>query len=41
MTPHEVDHPHQPDPNYRGTVPLLLGIFAVALIGILVLTKSE
>jgi hypothetical protein len=40
MTPHEVRYPHRSDADLWGTVPFLLGIAAVALIGILVLTNG-
>jgi hypothetical protein len=40
MTPHEVHYPHRPDPYHWGTIPLLLSMVAVALIGILVLTNG-
>jgi hypothetical protein len=40
MTPHEVHHPRRPNPQYRVSVPFLLGMIAVALIGILVLTNG-
>jgi hypothetical protein len=41
MTPHEVHYPHSPHQAPRLlTTPLLLGMVAVALIGILVLTTG-
>jgi hypothetical protein len=41
MTPHEVHYPHRPDPENRLlTTPLLLGMVAVALFGILALTDG-
>jgi hypothetical protein len=41
MTPHEVHYPHRQDPDYSGTLPpLFLGMIAVALIGMLLLTSS-
>ena len=41
MTPHEVRYPHGSDPHHGRALPLLLGIVAIALIGILVLTNSN
>jgi hypothetical protein len=40
MTPHEVHYPHRQLPDYSGALSLLLGIIAVALIGLLVLTNG-
>lgn len=41
MTPHEEHYPRGPDPDDRngwGMTPLLLGMAAIALVGVLVLT---
>ncbi len=40
MTPHEEHHLRRPDGSDWGTTPFLLGVAAVALVGMLVLTSS-
>ena len=40
MTPHEVHDPYRPPERWE-TTPLLIGIVAVALIGVLILTVPE
>jgi hypothetical protein len=40
MTSHEVHYQHRPNPEHRVSVPLLLGMVAVILIGILMLTSG-
>jgi hypothetical protein len=39
MTPHEVHYPSRPTERWE-TIPLLIGIVAVALVGVLVLTNG-
>jgi hypothetical protein len=39
MIPHDVHYPHRPTERWE-TIPLLIGIVAVALIGVLVLTNG-
>ena len=40
MTPHEVHHPYRPPERWETIALLLIGIVAVALIGVLVLTNG-
>lgn len=40
MTPHHVDYPRRPAPEYRVSIPLILGLVAVIFTGILVLTSG-
>lgn len=40
MTPHEVHYPTRSDPSHWGTIPFLLGMVAVALLGVLLLTHG-
>ena len=44
MTPHEEQYPRRANPDVdenQGMVPILLGVVAIGLVGILVLTASS
>lgn len=44
MTPHEEQYPRCADPDVgqnQGMVPILLGVVAIGLVGVLVLTASS